>query len=148
MQKKFCLLLCSFAIFLRKYVFVLITSAIRNGAPLRNLLACGTTSQGGERHVTTKLRLQLWHVSVQKGRRETEKEREKLFPLSFIKSHAKMLQSLLTFSIFFFPVHWPSYDEKYVLKFHYWNVLNNDCQGWKLATRMNVIYSSVLQRGP
>ena len=73
--------------------------------------------------------------------------REKLFPLSFIKSHAKMLQSLLTFSIFF-PVQWPSYNEKYVLKLHYWNVLNNDCQGWKLATRMNVIYSSVLQRGP
>lgn len=108
---------------------------------LQNLLTCGTTSQEGERHVTAKLRFQLWHVSVQKGRRERNYF---LYHLSRVMPKGFGLCSLLAF---FFPVQWPSYNEKYVLKLYYWNILNNDCQDWKPATWMNVIYSSALQEG-
>lgn len=79
------------------------------------------------------------------GRRRRRERNYFLYHLSRVMPKCFSLYSHL---VFFFPVHWPSYNEKYVLKLHYWNVLNNDCQGWKLATRMNVIYSSVLQRGP
>ena len=114
---------------------------------LQNLLACGTPLREvkGMSQPSCVSSCDTSRYRRAGGRRRRRERNYFLYHLSRVMPKCFSLYSHL---VFFFPVQWPSYDEKYVLKLHYWNVLNNDCQGWKLATRMNGIYSSVLQRGP